>query len=298
MFCGFMFAVLVSHVPLTQYKPLFAGAAILVIIGVLDDFHELTARSRFAAQIIAYLLMTLWAGVVLKDLGPILTVEHFLLGDFAIPFTIFAAVGVANAFNMMDGLDGLSGTMAVTTLGFFCLLKINHIDSNFHILLITLSVLLAFLLFNLSVSPNRTASVFMGDAGSLFIGFILAWFFVAETQKPLNSLAPTTALWIFAIPLFDTVAIMSRRVFRKRSPFKADREHLHHILLALGWSTPRIVLVISISAITLGVIGILGEKNNVPDYMMYYLFLATFSVYYCITKYAAEKLKLTTAPTS
>ncbi len=291
MFCGFLFAVLIANIPLAQYKPLFAGAAILVITGILDDFHELTARTRFIAQIIAFLIMTLWADVVLRDLGPLLNSQHFYLDTFAVPFTIFAAVGVANAINMVDGVDGLAGTLSMTVFAFLCFLNLDTAGANLHIMLIIISVIAGFLVLNLQLTKDRTASVFMGDTGSLFIGFLLAWFLTAETQQPYNTITPVTALWIFAIPLFDTVAIMSRRMFKRGSPFKSDRAHLHHILLAAGFDSRQIVLTLFLAAIVCGGIGVLGEARNVPDYIMYYLFLGVFAIYYIATKMALEHMQ-------
>ena len=239
--------------------------------------------------------MTSWASIMLKDLGPILTSNNFLLQDFAIPFTVFAAVGVANAVNMLDGVDGLAASVSLTVLGIFCLLSLATLHTNFYLMLILMAVLAGYLYYNLPVAKNRTAFVFMGDAGSLFIGFVLSWLFVAETQEPNRILSPVTALWVFGIPLFDTVSLMARRMFEKKSPFKADRAHLHHILQALGCSSKQIVLVAVSGTLVLSSIGIVTEKMGVPDYIMFYLFLLTFSIYYAVSKHWVNKLRLATA---
>ena len=123
MFAGFLFGVLSLDAPLSHWRPLFAGGALLVIVGVLDDFRELSTRMRFAAQILAALLMVLWGGVEIKNLGALGWWGGVVgLGMFTIPLTVFAAVGVINAVNMSDGTDGLAGGLVLVAL--LCLLGV------------------------------------------------------------------------------------------------------------------------------------------------------------------------------
>ena len=112
MFCGFVGAVLTVEIPLGEWRALFAASAVVMVVGVLDDFKELSTKARFGAQIAAALIMTLWGGVVVTDLGNLLGTGEIPLGVWAIPFTVFGTVGVINALNMIDGLDGLAqGTL-------------------------------------------------------------------------------------------------------------------------------------------------------------------------------------------
>ncbi|MDX1434804.1 MAG: MraY family glycosyltransferase, partial [Gammaproteobacteria bacterium] len=117
MFCGFVFVALTLDTGLTAYRSFFAAAGVLMVVGVLDDFHELTSRTRFAAQIVAALLMAYWGGVVLHDLGELgAGGAVFALGRWEVVFTVFATVGVINALNMIDGLDGLAGGLSLVAL--------------------------------------------------------------------------------------------------------------------------------------------------------------------------------------
>ncbi|MDX1513211.1 MAG: MraY family glycosyltransferase, partial [Gammaproteobacteria bacterium] len=114
MFCGFTLAALTMDQSLTAYRSFFAAAGILVVVGVLDDLRELTSAARFGAQIVAAGLMAWWGGVALHDLGGLRAQQElFELGRWTIPFTIFATVGVINALNMIDGLDGLAGGLSL-----------------------------------------------------------------------------------------------------------------------------------------------------------------------------------------
>jgi len=143
-------------------------------------------------------------------------------------------IGMLNAVNMVDGLDGLAASLV-----FIAIIAWTGDDvRNVVIPELLGAAILAFLLFNLRLRGR--ALVFMGDAGSLFLGFVLTWFLVALSQGEQRLLAPVTALWLFALPLTDTISMMVRRILLRRSPFLADREHFHHILLAAGFGPQRV----------------------------------------------------------
>ena len=280
MFCGFLFAVLAAPVPLSGMRPLFAGLALLVIVGVLDDFHELAPHSRFAAQIGAALLMTLWGGVCLHDLGKLLGPETLLLGDWALPFTVFAVVGVINALNMLDGIDGLAGGYALLA---FLLLGTSAAAAgqtpSAAALFTMAAATTAFLTANLRLPGRRRALVFMGNSGSLLLGFALAWFVVQLSQGESRAIAPVTALWVLAVPLMDTVGILLRRLLHRRSPLKPDREHLHHLLGALGLGVNATLGVILGSGLVLAALGYAAAGLRVAEQVQFAVFLALFACY-------------------
>jgi UDP-GlcNAc:undecaprenyl-phosphate GlcNAc-1-phosphate transferase len=297
MFCGFMFAVLVVELSLDGYRAFFAGTALLVIVGILDDFHDLPPWAHFAAQIVAALIMTLWGGVVVRDLGPLLGSGTVQLGMWAVPFTVFAAVGMINAFNMLDGVDGLAGGVALIA---FVLLVVVAFSGNrmvdAQVLLILVCVVSAFLGFNLRIPKHRHARVFMGDAGSMFLGFSLVWFAISLSQGVNRAMTPVTALWVLALPLIDAVSILVRRLSGRRSPFDAARDHLHHILLSLGFSVNDTVATIVGLATTVGVLGLLGLYRGMPEHLLFYGFLSLFVLHLWVTASVAghgEKDKLT-----
>jgi UDP-GlcNAc:undecaprenyl-phosphate/decaprenyl-phosphate GlcNAc-1-phosphate transferase len=283
MFIGFSVAALTIDGALSVYGFLFAGALVLVVVGVMDDLHELSPTSRFAAQISVGLMMSIGAGVQLHDLGYLLGPNWMLtLGILTLPVTLFATVGVINAVNMADGLDGLAGSMVmVTTAALMVLAGLEGELAVAAILAVFASVILAFLMLNLRIKGR--ALVFMGDAGSTFLGFVLAWFLIALSQGEQRLYSPVTALWIFALPLIDTVSIMVRRILFGRSPFQADREHMHHLLLALGLSAKQTLLVMVALASLAACIGLAGELLEIAEHRMFLGFSGVFAGYLWIT---------------
>lgn len=280
MFCGYLFAVLALEIPLGEYRALFAGGALLVIVGVLDDFQCLSTWFRLAAQALAALLMTQWGGVTVSDLGPLLGGPAISLGVWSVPFTVFGVVGVINAVNMIDGLDGLAGGIAALVLGplGYMALVSGHFSAS-AVLAILLSVVMAFLAFNLRLPGGRSARVFMGNGGSLFLGFTLAYFFVYLSQEPVSAIAPVTALWLLALPLFEAVTLIVRRLAAGRSPFAADREHIHHALLIRGFGpVGSLVFILALSA-CFAVAGTLADLAGISPSVMFALFSALFVVY-------------------
>lgn len=281
IFFGFLFSFLAMDLSFVDMQPYFAASLIIVIIGMLDDYQELSTLTRFMAQILAALIMCLWGGVILHDLGALSFDGDLLeLGYIAIPFTVFAVVGVVNAVNMSDGIDGLSASLVLVALfGLVVVAFIAGDTQDLNTLVLLSCAVLAFLCFNLRVFRSR-ASVFMGDTGSMFLGFSLAWFIVSFTQGESRILSPVTALWFLMLPLFDTVGIMLRRILKGRSPFKPDREHFHHVLQLAGFSVNQ-TLVIMVAVATAGMlIGLVSFYWQVNELVMFILFLTLFSLYF------------------
>ena len=280
MFCGFMFAVLALDVPLGEYRALVAGGALLVIVGVLDDLTHLPAWPRMTAQIAAALLMTQWGGVVVTDLGPLLGGDSVTLGVWAVPFTVFGVVGVINAVNMMDGMDGLAGSISAMVMGLLAYLAFSSGQVGASAILAALvPVVAAFLAYNLRLPGRRCARIFMGDAGSLFLGFTLAYFLVRLSQDPVNAINPVTALWLLALPLFEAVSVIIRRLAAGRSPFAADREHIHHALLIRGFGPVGSLLIILAVAGLFAIAGTLADIAGVSPWVMFCAFAALFTLY-------------------
>ena len=258
----------------------------LTLVGLYDDLFSLRPTLRFLFQIGAILLMTLVGEVALTNLGNLFGWGNVLLGDFTIPLTIFAVVGVVNAFNMIDGLDGLAGGLAL--LATLCLIILNLLApvAGGGILgtLSALALVIAgFLCFNLRHPWRTRASVFMGDAGSTMLGFVLGWFLVYLSQAPEAVMAPVTAIWIVALPLMDAVAVMARRIRAGRSPFAADRQHVHHLLLDLGLADGRVCAILLATATLAAAGGVLAWWLGIPEHWQFYAFLAAFALYYQLT---------------
>lgn len=280
IYCGLLVAgCFLPQLPV-QGLPFFVGGTLLLAVGALDDLVRLPLAPRFAVQILAGLIMTLWGGVVLRDLGPLFGGNALPLGDWAVPFTLFAVVGVINAVNMIDGLDGLAGGLVLIALSVLTLAAYQSgSTSTAQLLLISVGAVLAFLLFNCRLPGRHRALLFMGDGGSLFLGYAVAWALVELSQGPGHAIAPVTALWILAVPLFDSVGSILRRLLKGQSPFQADRRHIHHALLAAGLSVGLTVTCLWLLAAVLALIGYGSERIGIPDWVRMGVFLALFGLW-------------------
>ena len=294
MFCGFALAALTLDMGLAAYRSFFAAAAILVVVGILDDMHELSSRARFGAQILAAVLMAYWGGVVLGDLGGLAGGgAAFLLSGWEIVFTVFCTVGVINALNMSDGVDGLAGGLSLVAL-----LGLAYVADSAGLvpertLLLLLSVVVAgFLLFNMRLPRRPRALVFMGDAGSMFLGFAITWFLIALSQGGDRAMAPVTACWLLMIPLFDTVWLILWRFSQRRSPTSSDIGHLHHVLQMTGMGAAASVWLMLTIAVVGAAAGITALESGVAESTMFHLFLGLFAAYCTLMAVSWQRRKL------
>lgn len=282
MFCGFAFSLFGVAQIGSSNLVLVCALALMVMVGALDDMHDLSARHKFVAQIIGALFMTSWAGNHVSQIGNLLGFGSLGLNNWAIPFTVVCVLGVINAINMLDGLDGLAGSVCAGALFWLAVAAtLSNLEAPLSIAVLMLSAVAGFLLLNLRLPWQPHARVFMGDAGSMMLGFTLVWLAVDLTQGSNRSLPPIVAVWIIALPLADMARVMLSRILRNQSPFLADRIHLHHLLIARGYSSNRVVLTMAGLSIACGAIGISGWKLGVPDYALFYVFIAALAVY-CI----------------
>jgi len=270
------------------------SSALIVFIGTLDDIYDLSVVSRIVFQGIVASILVFGAEIYISDFGAILGGDSINIGNYGMIFTILAVIAAINAFNMVDGIDGLAGSMSIVTISSIAILTVTK-NPSVDILLPMLIVVstIPYLFYNVSTRNPRGKKIFMGDAGSMYMGLTVIWLLTLSTQaNESNDIAfrPVTALWLIAVPLMDMFAIMYRRMRKGESPFKADNGHLHHICLSVGMSSRQALIVISALAIVCAVIGILGDYYNVPSLPMLLGFIALFSVYtsilqkYCVIK--------------
>lgn len=247
-----------------------AGAAVLVFFGLLDDLQDLPPKVKFVGQIVAALIVILGGGVQITSLGSLLPDGVHLPLMVGLPLTLVAIVGATNAINLSDGLDGLAGgscLLIFSAIGF-----LSYLEGSLVIGVIALAlfgVLFGFLRFN-----THPATVFMGDAGSQFLGYAASTLAIALTQsKP--TLSPILPLILLGFPILDTLTVMFTRIAQKRSPFSADKNHFHHHLLGLGLQQSESVLVIYLLQTVLIVAALL--LRYYPDWLLllsYILFSA------------------------
>ncbi|EGR09458.1 UDP-N-acetylglucosamine--undecaprenyl-phosphate N-acetylglucosaminephosphotransferase [Vibrio cholerae] len=259
---------------------------LLVIIGALDDKYDLNFKIRIMIQAGLSIAMMMIGGIELHTIGNVFGFGEVKLGLAGYVITILAVVGAINAFNMVDGIDGLLGALSIVTFGGLGLMLAHDRQHQLaYLCLVMIVIILPYILLNIGAF-GRKRKVFMGDAGSMLIGFTVIWFLLLSSQNGKTPpLRPVTALWLIAVPLMDMAAIMLRRIRRGDSPFKPDREHLHHIFQKLGLSSWQTVLTVSLIAIVLATYGILGEIYNVNEAFMFYSFIVCFVIYAIILNY-------------
>lgn len=280
--CISLLYFLFNNTNLLPHTPLYAASIlILVNVGALDDKFDLSFKLRFAVQAGLSVAMMIIGGIELNTIGDVLgTGDIITLGWFGYFVTILAVVGAINAFNMVDGIDGLLGGLSIVTFGGLGIMLAHDGQQNLaYICLVMVVTIIPYILLNLGAFGRRR-KVFMGDAGSMLIGFTVIWLLLLSSQNgTAPPLRPVTALWLIAVPLMDMAAIMIRRVRRGDSPFKPDREHLHHIFQRIGLSsTQTLIAICTIAALYAG-IGIYAEIVNIPEYIMFYTFFALFGFY-------------------
>lgn len=256
---------------------LLATGALIFLVGLVDDLDDLSVRSRLGIQACAVGLVMVSTGVYIDGCGQLLGADELRLRALGIPLTFVAVIGLINAFNMLDGIDGLAGGMAMVSIAAIVAF-VGGGQSTLSVLLllqVLFAALIPYLGVNLGWPDGR--KIFMGDAGSTLIGFLLAWSLIYLSQRNIALLAPVDVLWCIALPVMDTLAVMIRRMRIGASPFKPDRQHLHHLLLDVGFS-PRATLVVILAAG--GLLAALGYVlRDVPDLFNALVFAAVFALY-------------------
>ncbi|MCX7166514.1 MAG: MraY family glycosyltransferase [Rhodocyclales bacterium] len=191
-----------------------------------------------------------------------------------------------NAINMIDGLDGLSGSVSLVPVVLLAYLAMtgNSQDLVFELLLFA-GAILGFLSLNFRLPGRPKALVFMGDTGGMVIGMLLAWYSVKLAGTPTSLIHPITAVWILAVPLLDMGSVMLLRLHQGKSPFHADQQHMHHVLLKAGYSVNQVVAIMAGCSFMYGVIGIVAERNGVPEVGMLVAFLVLWGIYVVALKH-------------
>lgn len=256
--------------------PLLATGSILFLIGVIDDYRSVGVRIRVFIQVVCALAMIWMTDLKIESLGYLFGPTELHVGFVSIPLTVLAVVGVTNAFNLVDGIDGLAGSMAlVAIVGILLFQSHLGINRDYGYIVALGAAITPYLILN--ICGGRKFKVFMGDAGSLFIGYVIVWTLIHQTQSGAVNISPASALWCIAIPLIDTIGVMSRRLLKGDSPFKPDRNHLHHILLRAGFSSFGALVFLFLVSTALLIIGLFLESYAAD--LSFMGFLAVFVIY-------------------
>ncbi|WP_353252957.1 undecaprenyl/decaprenyl-phosphate alpha-N-acetylglucosaminyl 1-phosphate transferase [Salinisphaera sp. PC39] len=266
--------------------------ASITVLGVFDDRVHVPAPRRLAIEIAIVVFFMCWLeGVALYSLGPIFGGhQQVVTGGLAVGFTVFAVVSLVNGINMIDGLDGLAGSFAAMVFAILAAGAVADGSPAAPVLLFLLAGTAAFLVFNLRTPLRHSASVFLGDAGSLALGFAMVWFAVDLSQGEQPVFRPITMVWIFALPVWDTTYLVARRLMRGESPFKADRSHFHHLLLEAGMPPGIATLTWLAMAAIPAVVGLLAEALGAPEVALAIGFVLAFFVFVACSTFAWRKL--------
>lgn len=286
MIIGFFLSCLLFS-QMSGMRGFFGGVAILGVVGVLDDYKELNHRWKFIAQIIASILMIYFSKTALLTFGDLFNFGQINIGMFTTPMTVVATVGVINSINMIDGLDGLAG--GISLIAFISCGIFSYINNQTDLMLLSIALsgaVIAFLKYNWY--PSK---LFMGDAGSLFLGFSLTFLSLKITQTNGSHISPVAPLLILAVPIVDTITLMIKRTLKGKNPFKADKYHLHHILTRLGLDKNWAVKVILCISVLFSCIVIIGMIAKIPEYYLFLVFITYFILYLISSFYIKNILK-------
>ena len=258
IFAGFLVSVL-FFVPLgNEFRSILIGALILVVLGIIDDIVALKPRTKFAGQIIAALIPALSGVSIHGIVNPFVPGQYSTLGIFSIPFTVIWIVGITNAVNFIDGLDGLAcGVSAIATVTMF-IIAVLFGETYIALMMAALAgACLGFLPYNMN-----PAKIFMGDTGSMFLGYILATVSIQGLFKFYAVISFAVPFILLGLPIFDTGFAIVRRLLKGQSPLQADRGHVHHRLIDLGFDQKQSVAILYAFSALMGLTAVILARTN------------------------------------
>jgi UDP-GlcNAc:undecaprenyl-phosphate/decaprenyl-phosphate GlcNAc-1-phosphate transferase len=248
----------------SELNAFLLGLVIILLTGLADDIWEISSSMKFAGQIAACLVFIYFSGAAIDSFGDLFGTGPIETGVLAIPLTVFCMVGVINALNLSDGLDGLAGGLSVIAclfLAYFAIISGHWL--NLALVTALVGSLIGFLYYN-----SHPAKIFMGDTGSLVLGYaISAICILFEDVADTTLVMPISLALIMGLPIHDTFLVMTRRVVHGHSPFSADSTHLHHRLINLGLSHPAVVTVMYIAMFSYGVLALIMQ--SLPEWQQF-----------------------------
>lgn len=257
-------------IPETLNWTFYAGIFFLVYIGVMDDISEVPPWFKFFVHFFTACLAVLAGHAHIVHLGHLFSDNHiFYLGFLSVPFSVAAIVLLMNSMNLTDGLDGLAGGVSLVILFWLMLLNTTYPP---YMMMILAGAIAGFWVFNMRWRKGKPASVFLGDAGSIPIGFTIGWYAIHIVNT--SDIAPMTIAWILAVPIYDTCAQFTRRVKNGQNPFFADRGHFHHHFIDAGWSVRATTLTIMLITFLFGGIGFIANATTIPPFILTLLWIS------------------------
>lgn len=267
IFIGFLGAMLLFYRFDIQMLSILLGAMIIVVLGIFDDVLALGAKFKFLVQIIAAAIPVCVGGMKIEfftSFNPFSSEPYFSLGVFAIPVTIIWIVGITNAVNLIDGLDGLAvGVSSIASLTMLAVGLLNYEIGVAIVMACLTGACLGFMPYNFN-----PAEIFMGDTGSTFLGYMLATMSISGFFKFYAVISFAVPLLILGLPIFDTISAITRRVLEGRSPMSPDRGHVHHRLVDMGFNVKQAVAILYAISGTLGLAAVVLTTSGEAKAML------------------------------
>lgn len=287
--CLVVLPLLPAHATSTMLAFL-AASLLLVGVGLYDDRHDLRWYWRVLAQVVAALIMIYGAGVRVANLGGVFGMGE--LGWISVPFTVFATVGIINAINMVDGADGLAGSLVAACLVMLAAAAVYAGNPSLaRISLVIAGAVCAFLLYNMRFPWQPRAKTFMGNAGSAWLGLLVAWVVFRLTQNSGHPVNPVLALWLIPIPVMDCLVLTVRRTREGRSPFSAGRDHIHHFMQDAGFGPTQAALTLMVFSFATGAVAGQMMRLDVPNMAILAAFVALCVGWYALSCNRAATLR-------
>lgn len=246
-------------------RGLGGGALVLLAAGIGDDLFDLPWPLRLGLQAVAVLAMIHWSALPVPYADASGAAATFELQRCALPFSVLASVGVLNAFNMADGGDGIAAAMALAALTLFGVACLAAGSPDIVSAIVVLAGAIGgFFALNMRFPWQPHARAFLGDAGSNLIGLGIVWVALRASAPRAPALDPALAPWFVAPPLVDGAVTILRRLRRRRSPFRADRDHLHHLLLDAGLAPSLVAWLLGASTLAFGGLALAASRLGAP----------------------------------
>ena len=284
MMLGLTLAFLLRFTPSPSLVSFLVAAWLLIITGWLDDRYDLRWWTRIGIQMSAALILIYGGGVRIEHIGPVFGFGATALGILSVPLTLIATIGLINAVNMIDGADGLAGSLVLAAL--VMVLAAAIYSGNTPLAqrsLVLLGAVAGFLLFNFRFPWRRHAPAFMGNAGSALLGLTVAWCCFRLTQNAGHPVSPVLALWLAPVPVIDCWVLIVRRLKMGRSPFSADHDHVHHLMLEAGFGPLSICLGLSVFTLLCGLLAGQCLRWDVPEPLLLASYFGMALLWYAIT---------------
>jgi UDP-GlcNAc:undecaprenyl-phosphate GlcNAc-1-phosphate transferase len=281
------------HTASPALTTLVFGMALLLVLGLLDDLHDIRWWWRIVAQVATSLILYYEGGVRVEQLGDALGFPHHTLGPLSLPLTVVATVGVINAINLIDGVDGLAGTLSLAALVMFCAAALyagNAVLAGQ--LLVLAGAVAGFLAWNFRIPGRARATAFMGNSGSALLGLAIAWACFRLTQNPGHPVSPVLALWLLPVPVMDCLVLIVRRLREGRSPFSAGRDHIHHYLSDAAFGPLGICVALGSFSLVVGLAAGQAMRMDVPNVLILAAFVAMCVGWYALSAHRTRAVRL------